>query len=195
MEQQIQDLVASIKKEGIEEAKKQSAEILASAKAEAEEIIKKAKAEGDKIIQDAKNSAKLEAESAKAQIVQAGRDVTLSLKQSVEALFNKILVDDCKKAMDASLLAQLITQAVNADLNGVTAEIPEGLKDDVVKALSSEVAKLVKQKDFLKESKGVLSGIKLSSNDGSGYIDMSASECALLVKPYLSERLRELIGW
>ena len=194
MEQQIQDLVASIKKEGIEEAKQQSAEILASAKAEAEEIIKKAKAEGDKIIQDAKNSAKLEAESAKAQIVQAGRDVTLSLKQSVEALFNKILVDDCKKAMDASLLAQLITQAVNADLNGVTAEIPEGLKDDVVKALSSEVAKLVKQKDFLKESKGVLSGIKLSSNDGSGYIDMSASECALLVKPYLSERLRELIG-
>ena len=194
MEQQIQDLVASIKKEGIEEAKKQSAEILASAKAEAEEIIKKAKAEGDKIIQDAKNSAKLEAESAKAQIVQAGRDVTLSLKQSVEALFTKILVDDCKKAMDASLLAQLITQAVNADLNGVTAEIPEGLKDDVVKALSSEVAKLVKQKDFLKESKGVLSGIKLSSNDGSGYIDMSASECALLVKPYLSERLRELIG-
>lgn len=194
MEQQIQDLVASIKKEGIEEAKKQSAEILASAKAEAEEIIKKAKAEGDKIIQDAKNSAKLEAESAKAQIVQAGRDVTLSLKQSVEALFNKILVDDCKKAMDASLLAQLITQAVNADLNGVTAEIPEGLKDDVVKALSSEVAKLVKQKDFLKESKGLLSGIKLSSNDGSGYIDMSASECALLVKPYLSERLRELIG-
>ncbi|MSU05972.1 hypothetical protein FYJ80_04155 [Spirochaetales bacterium NM-380-WT-3C1] len=194
MEQQIQDLVASIKKEGIEEAKKQSAEILASAKAEAEEIIKKAKAEGYKIIQDAKNSAKLEAESAKAQIVQAGRDVTLSLKQSVEALFNKILVDDCKKAMDASLLAQLITQAVNADLNGVTAEIPEGLKDDVVKALSSEVAKLVKQKDFLKESKGVLSGIKLSSNDGSGYIDMSASECALLVKPYLSERLRELIG-
>ena len=193
MEQQIQDLVASIKKEGIEEAKKQSAEILASAKAEAEEIIKKAKAEGDKIIQDAKNSAKLEAESAKAQIVQAGRDVTLSLKQSVEALFNKILVEDCKKAMDASLLAQLITQAVNADLNGVTAEIPEGLKDDVVKALSSEVAKLVKQKDFLKESKGVLSGIKLSSNDGSGYIDMSASECALLVKPYLSERLRELI--
>ena len=194
MEQQIQDLVASIKKEGIEEDKKQSAEILASAKAEAEEIIKKAKAEGDKIIQDAKNSAKLEAESAKAQIVQAGRDVTLSLKQSVEALFNKILVEDCKKAMDASLLAQLITQAVNADLNGVTAEIPEGLKDDVVKALSSEVAKLVKQKDFLKESKGVLSGIKLSSNDGSGYIDMSASECALLVKPYLSERLRELIG-
>ena len=194
MEQQIQDLVASIKKEGIEEAKKQSAEILASAKAEAEEIIKKAKAEGDKIIQDAKNSAKLEAESAKAQIVQAGRDVTLSLKQSVEALFNKILVEDCKKAMDASLLAQLITQAVNADLNGVTAEIPEGLKDDVVKALSSEVAKLVKQKDFLKESKGVLSGIKLSSNDGSGYNDMSASECALLVKPYLSERLRELIG-
>ena len=194
MEQQIQDLVASIKKEGIEEAKKQSAEILASAKAEAEEIIKKAKAEGDKIIQDAKNSAKLEAESAKAQIVQAGRDVTLSLKQSVEALFNKILVEDCKKAMDASLLGQLITQAVNADLHGVEAEIPEGLKDDVVKALSSEVAKLVKQKDFLKESKGVLSGIKLSSNDGSGYIDMSASECALLVKPYLSERLRELIG-
>ena len=194
MEQQIQDLVASIKKEGIEEAKKQSAEILASAKAEADEIIKKAKAESEKIIQDAKNSAKLEAESAKAQIVQAGRDVTLSLKQNVESLFNKILTDDCKKAMDASLLAQLITQAVNADLNGVTAEIPEGLKDDVVKALSSEVAKLVKQKDFLKESKGVLSGIKLSSNDGSGYIDMSASECALLVKPYLSERLRELIG-
>ena len=194
MEQQIQDLVASIKKEGIEEAKKQSAEILASAKAEADEIIKKAKAESEKIIQDAKNSAKLEAESAKAQIVQAGRDVTLSLKQNLESLFNKILTDDCKKAMDPTLLASLITQAVNADLNGVTAEVSEGLKDDVFKALTKEVAQKIKEKDFLKESKGVLSGIKLTSNDGSGYIDMSAEECALLIKPYLSERLKELIG-
>ena len=194
MEQQIQDLVASIKKEGIEEAKKQSAEILASAKAEADEIIKKAKAESEKIIQDAKNSAKLEAESAKAQIVQAGRDVTLSLKQNVESLFNKILTDDCKKAMDPTLLASLITQAVNADLNGVTAEVSDGLKDDVFKALTKEVDQKIKEKDFLKESKGVLSGIKLTSNDGSGYIDMSAEECALLIKPYLSERLKELIG-
>lgn len=194
MEQQIQDLVASIKKEGIEEAKKQSAEILASAKAEADEIIKKAKAESEKIIQDAKNSAKLEAESAKAQIIQAGRDVTLSLKQNVESLFNKILTDDCKKAMDPTLLASLITQAVNADLKGVTAEVAEGLKDDVFKALTKEVAQKIKEKDFLKESKGVLSGIKLTSNDGSGYIDMSAEECALLIKPYLSERLKELIG-
>ena len=193
MEQQIQDLVASIRKEGIEEAKRQSAEILEKARAEADEIVRKAKEQSDELISSAKAACALEEESARAKIVQASRDVSLSLKKSIEALFGRILTEDVASAMDGQLLSSLVAEAVKADLKDTSIEVPEGKKVQVVSALKGEVAAAIKNRDVLKENRGVLSGIRLSSNDGSGYVDLSAEECALLLKPYLSDKLRELI--
>lgn len=193
MEQQIQDLVASIRKEGIEEAKRQSAEILEKARAEADEIIRKAKEQSDELVNSAKAKCALEEESARAKIVQAGRDVSLSLKKSIEALFSSILTDDVAKAMDEGLLASLVTEVVSADLKGTVIEVPEGKKNDIVAAIKGEAAAALRKGAVLRENRGVLSGIRLTSNDGSGYVDLSAEECALLLKPYLSDKLRELI--
>ena len=193
MEQQIQDLVASIRKEGIEEAKRQSAEILEKARAEADEIVRKAKEQSDALISEAKAACALEEESAKAKIVQASRDVSLSLKKSIEALFARILTDEVSKAMDQGLLSDLVAEAVRADLKGTSIEVPEGKKAEVVAALRGEAADALKKKDNVKETRGVHSGLRLTSDDGSGYVDLSAEECALLIKPYLSDKLRELI--
>ncbi len=193
MEQQIQDLVASIRKEGIEEAKRQSAEILEKARAEADEIIRKAKEQSDELVSSAKAKCALEEESARAKIVQAGRDVSLSLKKSIETLFSSILTDDVAKAMDEGLLASLVTEVVSADLKGTVIEVPEGKRNDIVAAIKGEAAAALRKGDVLRENRGVLSGIRLTSNDGSGYVDLSAEECALLLKPYLSDKLRELI--
>ena len=91
MEQQIQDLIASIKKDGIESATNESKKILEEARKEADLILKEAKAEKEKMIADAKKEIELERESSISSVKQAARDVTLTLKKSLEEKFQKIL--------------------------------------------------------------------------------------------------------
>ena len=71
MELQIQDLVSSIKKDGIDSANQQAAAILADARKQADAIIADAKSQADKLRDDAraeievfKNSAQLSAQQA-----------------------------------------------------------------------------------------------------------------------------------
>ena len=81
MEQQIQDLVASIRKEGIDSAKAEAERIISEARAQADAIVKEAEKERDKMIADAEKSIALEKSSSEATIKQAARDVSLSLRK------------------------------------------------------------------------------------------------------------------
>ena len=91
MEQQIQDLVDSIRKEGLEEAEKQRNEIIQKAKAEADRIIKEARDNAAKMIDDAAKECALREQSAKASISQAARDVSLSLREEINRQLAAIL--------------------------------------------------------------------------------------------------------
>ena len=100
MELQIQDLVSSIKQDGIDSANREAAAIVAQAKAQADSIISQAKADADKLLQDAnaeievfKNSARLSAEQAK-------RDAVLAFHQEIQKEFEKILAADVCKALE-----------------------------------------------------------------------------------------------
>ena len=68
MAQQIQDLVDSIQKEGIEKANKQAELIIAEANKKADDIIKSAKKEADKVLSDADKEIALRDQSAKASL-------------------------------------------------------------------------------------------------------------------------------
>ena len=54
MELQIQDLVESIKRDGISEAEKQASEILADARTKADEIVREGSKDAAKLIEDAR---------------------------------------------------------------------------------------------------------------------------------------------
>lgn len=59
MELQIQDLVSSIKKDGIDSANKEAAVILADAKKQADALLAEARKEADKLRQDARDDAEV----------------------------------------------------------------------------------------------------------------------------------------
>ncbi len=192
MEQQIQDLVSSIKKEGIDEANRQSADIIAKANAEAEKIIADAKKESARLIEEAKNECALRDESGRATLQQAARDVALSLKKSIEAQISKLLSSNVSAAMDKELIAKLIKEVVASSLNDVTIEISAKDADALVASLKAQLASDLKGGLVLKTGASG-SGLVIRSNDGSGYVDLSAEEIAGLMKPYLSDSLKEIV--
>jgi len=175
MEIQIQDLVQSIKHDGIEEAKKEAQAVIDAAKVQAQEIVDDAKKTAAKTIEDANR----EIESSKAKVKQAQRDAILSIKKELEAQLNNILASNVSKAMSSASMAKVIIAALNGeDPSKYVLEVNE-INDGLRKDLAKEIEKGLE----IKPVKG--SSIKLSMNDGSGFYDFSDEEIANLLKPFL----------
>ena len=183
MELQIQDLVSSIKKDGIDSANKEAAAILAEANNQADAIVAGAKAEADKLKQEAaaeidvfKNSARLSAEQAK-------RDAVLAFRQEIQKEFEKLLAADVRKALDPHALATLIRAAVQGeDVSAYTAEIGQ-----VTDELRQELAQELQNGLEIRPSKKVGAGFRLAAKDGSGYFDCSDEEIAQMLMPFFRD--------
>jgi len=180
MELQIQDLVTSIRKEGID-----------AANAEAEAIIAEAKKKAEALTADAKNEAKAAVDAAEKEIAvlkeraavsaeQAKRDAMLSFKAGVQAEFERLLAAGIRKNLDGEALGKLIRAAVaEEDISRYAAEVA-----DVSDALKAELAEELKKGLEIRPTKGVKAGFRLASKDGSGYFDCSDEEIMAMLMPY-----------
>ena len=172
MELQIQDLVSSIKKDGIDSANQQAAAILADARKQADAIIADAKSQADKLRDDAKAEIEVFKNSAQLSAQQAKRDAVLAFRQEVQQEFEKILAADVGKALDQQTLAKLIQAA---------------LQGEDVSGYAVEVGQLLKNGLELRPSKKVGAGFRLAAKDGSGYFDCSDQEIAEMLMPFFRD--------
>ena len=183
MELQIQDLVSSIKKDGIESAKAEAAQILADARAQADKIVADAKREADKQLDDAKAEIEVFKSSAQLNAEQAKRDAVLAFRQEIGAELTRLLAQDTRRALDDKVLAALIAAALTGeDASRYAAEVAR-----VTDALKSELAGELKAGLELRLSKKLHTGFRLCAKDGSGYIDCSDEELTTLLAPFFRE--------
>ena len=178
MEIQIEDLVQSIKRDGIEQARKEADAILVTAKAQASDIIAASKAEAERNLENAKR----EIESSKALILQAQRDAVLSVKKELEAMLERIMADKVAKQLSEQSLAKLVIAAVDEeDPSKYAVEI-----DEAKASIKSSLAKQIEKGLEIRPVKGA--GVfKLCCKDGSGFYDFSDEQIASLLKPFLGE--------
>ena len=193
MEQQIQDLIASIKKDGIESATNESKKILEEARKEAERIVNEARKERDKIIADGKKTIEIERESSISSVKQAARDVSLTLRKNLEDKFKKILGQKVSSSLDEKVIAEAIVAVVKGECNGCDVEVSKEMVDKVNAVLTSQFAQELEKGVTLRSSSSVSGGFKVYSKDGSAYIDLSDEEITKLLYPYLSSSLKEII--
>ncbi len=180
MELQIQDLVTSIRKEGIDAANAQAESIIAEAKKKAEAIVSDAKTEAANVKASAEKEIGIMKESASVSAEQAKRDAMLAFKTEVQAEYEKILKNDVKAALSGDALGKLIRAAVTGeDVSKYSAEVAE-----VTDALKGELAQEIKNGLEIKPTKGVKAGFRLAAKDGSGYFDCSEAEIAEMIMPY-----------
>ena len=192
MEQQIQDLIASIKKDGIESATNESKKILEEARKEADRIVNEAKKERDKIIADGKKTIGIERESSISSVKQAARDVSLTLRKNLEEKFQKILGQKVSSALDEKVLAEAIVAVVKGESDGCVVEVNKDMVDKVNALLTSQFASDLEKGVTLRSSSSVSGGFRVYSKDGSAYIDLTDDEITKLIYPYLSSSLKEL---
>ena len=179
MELQIQDLVSSIKKDGIDSANQQAAAILADARKQADAIVAEAKSQADKLRDDAK----AEIDVFKTSAQQAKRDAVLAFRQEIQKEFEKILAADVGKALDQQTLARLIQAAVQGeDVSGYAVEVGQ-----VTDGIRQQLAQELKSGLEIRPSKKVGAGFRLAAKDGSGYFDCSDQEIAEMLMPFFRD--------
>jgi V/A-type H+-transporting ATPase subunit E len=198
MDVQVQELIDKIKKEGVASAESSAAAIIASAQKKAEEIISEAEDKAGAIVKTAKSeTARMEKSSIDA-IEQAGRNLVLSFRDSINAQLAAIVAGETAKAYSADMLKTLV---------------PDTVKEWIKKPEASEVAVLLSEKDLaalekglktalktelskgveLKSDKTLASGFRIGTKDGSAYYDYSAESVAALFASYLNPRVASIM--
>ena len=183
MDLQIQDLVSSIKKDGIDSANQEAAAILADARKQADAIVADAKAEADKLRGDARAEIEVFKSSAQLDAQQAKRDAVLAFRQEIQREYEKLLSADVGKALDQQALVKLIQAAVQGeDVAAYTVEVGQ-----VTDGLRQELAQELKAGLEIRPSKKVGAGFRLAAKDGSGYFDCSEQEIAEMLMPFFRD--------
>ena len=194
MEQQIQDLINSIKKDGIDSATNESKRIIEEAEKKAEAIIKEANAERDKLLADGRRQLEKEKESFSQSLKMAARDLSLSFKKEVEGKIQALLDEKVKGAFDENLLKELLKTVIEAEFKGdVIVELPKEQKTAVAQSLAEELASSLEKGVELSFSSSLQGGFRVLAKDGRAYIDLSDDEVTKLLYPYLSSSVRDLI--
>lgn len=182
MELQIQDLISSIRKDGIDAARAESDAIIAAANKKAADIIAEARAEAAAKTSDAEKRIATLTEGARVNVEQAQRDAVLSFRNVIEGEFRKILAADIRKTVNGEALAALIKAALSGeDPSGYTAEVAS-----VTEGLRGELAEEISKGLEVKIAPNVRSGFRLSAKDGSGFFDCSDEEIAEMIRPFFS---------
>ena len=180
MELQIQDLVSSIRKDGIDAANAEAEAIISEAKKKAEMIIADAKAEAKNIQETSEKEINILKESAALSAEQAKRDAMLAFKNEVQAEFEKILSAKIKNNLSEAALGKLIQAVVaDEDVQNYSVEVAE-----VSDSLKAELAEEIKNGLEIKPTKSVRAGFRLAAKDGSGYFDCSDEEIMQMLMPY-----------
>ena len=180
MELQIQDLVSSIRKEGLDAANAEAESILAEARKKADAIVEDAKAEAQQYKDTASKEIAILKESAEVGAEQAKRDAVLAFKSEIQNEFEKILAADVGKQLSGEALGKLIRAAVSgenvADYAAEVSEVSEQLKQGLAAEIKGGLE--------IRPTKGVQQGFKLSAKDGSGFFDCTDDGIMEMLMPH-----------
>lgn len=198
MEIQLQELIAEIKKDGVEAAQIEADNILENAKTEAEKIVSQAKAEAEKIMLNAKNENERIVKSSEDAIRQAGRNLLISFRESVTKEIDAVLNDSVTAAYHTESLAAIIIKLVEAwGLNTEAEDITVLLNSEDLKATEQSVLGAIKEKMLkgvtLKVNDDFDGGFRIAVNGGKAYYDYSAEAVVDMLSAYLNPRVTALL--
>lgn len=198
MEIQLQELIAQIKKDGVDAAEDQATAIINDAKAQAEKIIADAQAQADKILQNAKTENEKMVRSGEDAIRQAGRNLLISFRESIAKELRAITGDAIDAAYTQEKLSGLILSVVESWTKDPENEnLTVILNEQDLAALESTLLAALKEKMLqgitLKASDNFDGGFRIAVQDGSAYYDYSSEAVVDMLSGYLSPRVVQLL--
>lgn len=197
MAQEIKDLIAKIKQEGVKAAQEQAAQIKGQADLQAKEIISAANLEAGRIIENADAQAKKLDASANASLKQAGRDLLISLRKEINSVLSNLIKAELGRALSAEELAGIIGSLIKSAPLSLNSEIVVSLnekdKEKLEKGFLGRLAQETKKQIILKSGDGIVSGFAISFDAGKSIFDFSDTALAEYITGSLKPELDKIL--
>ena len=198
MDVQLQELIDKIKKDGVTAAEKEAAKIIADANKKAESIIKDAEAKAEQIKKDAKAETNRMQKASDEAIVQAGRNMLLSFKDSLVQELDGLIQAETAKSLSKDTLEKLVPETVktwakNSDASELSVLLSEkdlkALQSSLTSALKAEIKKGLE----IKPDKTLTAGFRIGVKNGAAFYDYSAESLAEMFAAYLNPKVAGLM--
>ena len=198
MDVQLQELIDKIKKDGVASAEAEAAKIVEASEKKAESIIADAQEKAAEIIKNAKAETERMEKASEEAIVQAGRNMLLSFKDSLVNELDGLVKSETEKAESKDVIAKLIPETVkawskNADASELSvllsAKDLKALEAGLTSELKAEIAKGLE----IKPDKTLSAGFRIGVKNGAAFYDYSAESLAEMFAAYLNPKVAALL--
>ncbi len=197
MATEIKDLIEKINREGIEKAETKAKEIESAAKAKAFEIVQKAQKEAKDMLASAQEEIKRDQAKQKALLGQSARDLMLSLRQEINALLGKLILNDMRSSLAPEAVFKIILELVKNIRVQSGAEIIISLKDQDRDVLEKEflgrLKEEIKRGITLKAASEITGGFTISFDSGKTQFDFTDQSLAQYFGSSLSPKLGDIL--
>ncbi|MDD5928301.1 MAG: V-type ATP synthase subunit E [Spirochaetales bacterium] len=198
MDVQLQELIDKIKKDGVSAAEAKSEQIIADANKKAESIIEDAQTKAAEIIKTAKSETQKMEKASEEAIVQAGRNLLLSFKDSLVEALDGLIQAETAKAVSKDVLAKLVPETIKAWAKDTDAsELSVLLSEKDLKALEATFTTALKaelKKGLeIKPDKTLTAGFRVGIKNGAAFYDYSAESLSEMFAAYLNPKVAALM--
>ena len=195
MDVRLEDLIAKIKQEGVDAAQKQADDIVVRAKRQAQELIEEANKEARQIAQKAKNEAARFEQTAQNAVQQAARDTTLTVKEEIKKIFERILKQKVDEKLSLDTLKDIIVSFAQNIAKGKAIDVlvsPDNQKQ-LNNMITKEIKGELKKGITIKPDPRIKKGIRVGIEGDEAYYDITDEGISEFLKQFLSPQLSKLI--
>ena len=198
MDVQLQELIDKIKKDGVAAAEKKAADIISAAEANAEKIISDAKAQAEEIKKQAKLETERMEKASEEAIVQAGRNMLLTFKDSLINELDSLVQKETETAFSKDLMEKIVPETVKAWVKNTQAsELSVLLSEKDLKTLESAFTSKLQAEIAegleIKPDKSLSTGFRIGVKNGAAFYDYSAETLAEMFAAYLNPKVAGLL--
>lgn len=198
MDSRVQEILEKIKRDAVDEAKKEAAKLMAEAEAKRQDLLAAAEKEAKAIVDKARQDAKRSEEAGNAALQQAARDLIRAFRGEIEKVLAGIVRNETQAAFDAETLKKAIPSVLEAwakkDSDDIAVLVPENQLKSLEAWAKDTLAKKLAKGVELKPLKGGKAGFRILEKDGAAYYDFSAEAVAEMLGAYLNAHLAGLVA-
>ncbi|NOU35512.1 MAG: hypothetical protein HOO88_01865 [Kiritimatiellaceae bacterium] len=199
MAEELQPLLEQIRKEGVEKAEAQAAEILAQAKAKAAQTVREAETKAKGLVAKAETDAEVYTQRSTATLEQAARDLLITVGQGIENIIADIIAESVDSALKIEVLEQMMVKmaeacAANHGETRIELLISEADQKEMATFFANKYREKMIHGIELHTDKEILKGFKVSFADDHVYLDFTSEAIAASLTAFLRPKLAAIVS-
>lgn len=195
----LQHLIERIRSEGVQAAEAEAEEIVAAARNRAGAIVREAEDQALALLAKAEEDAKVFTERSRTTLVQAARDLLLSVSQGVENIMSELVAEASREALDSDCVKRMLHNLTeNCDLTEGKVDMSVLVSPEQEKELVHFFAELYKQRMAkgieLHASGDILKGFRIAYKNEAVFLDFTEEAVAEALSGLLRPHLAEIVS-